>query len=158
MDRSRPAEWEFDLRPVTVAFGDFPSITRYSAAVLISTDFIKINEFLGNPLLFYGHQDLFAKGIDAFDSVADEVNRIAPDTEWRSLGDVVRHLYLVRASGPGKVDVLAFASTISLENPSGEEKLFRVRKAEPSAAPIAAVTIDGRGEPFAVRGGYLEAS
>ena len=76
------------------------------------TSFIAINEFLDNPLFFYGHQDLFANGIGAFDRVADEVNHIEPDTRWRSLGDMAKHLYMVRLRDDANYDVLAFSSTL----------------------------------------------
>ena len=50
---SRPTDLSFALRPVTLSFGGLPSVSRYSAAAPISKSYIAINEFLGNPLLFY---------------------------------------------------------------------------------------------------------
>ena len=157
MDRHRPSESEFILRPVTVAFADFPSIVRYPAGVPVSSGFLRISAFLGNPLLFYGHQDLFTNGIDAFDHIADEVNDIEPDMRWRSLGDVVRHLYLIRASGERRFEILAFGRAISLTNSSTQEEMFWVRKRESSVASIASVTVDGQAQPITVSGGYLQA-
>ena len=95
-DAERPSALSFDLRPVTLSFAGFPSISRYAAAAPFPKVLIAINDYLGNPLLFYAHSDFFAKGIGAFDDVADEANKVEPDTEWRSLGDIVRHLYLVK--------------------------------------------------------------
>ena len=158
MDRPRPSDPLFGLRPITSAFADFPSIARYSVAVPLPKGLIQINEFLGNPLFFYGHQDLFASGMDAFNDIADEVNKSETDTEWRSAGDIVEHLYLVKLREDGNYDVLSFANRLRLENTSGRGVVFNVRKAESDSANIASVNVEGRDQPFLVRDGYLELS
>jgi len=158
MDRPRPSDPLFGLRPVTSAFADFPSIARYSVAVPLPKGLIQINEFLGNPLFFYAHQDLFAGGMDAFNDIADEVNQSETDTEWRSAGDVVEHLYLVKAREDGNYDVLSFASRLHLDNTSARGVVFNVRKQESNSANIASVNVEGRDQPFLVRDGYLELS
>ena len=42
MDRTRPASSLFTLRPVTLSFGDFPSVARYGAAMPNPTTFIAV--------------------------------------------------------------------------------------------------------------------
>jgi hypothetical protein len=158
MDRLRPEDPLFGLRTVTTSFADFPSIARYSVAVPLPKGLIQINEFLGNPLFFYGHQDLFASGMDAFNDIADEVNRSETDTEWRSAGDIVEHLYLVKLREDASYDVLSFASRLHLDNTSGRDVVFKVRKQESDSANIASVDMDGRAQPFQARDGYLELS
>ena len=44
--------------------------------------------------------------IGAFNEVAHMVNEIEPDIQWRSLGDIARHLYLTRLREDGNYDVL----------------------------------------------------
>ena len=154
-DAVKPSGLSFDLRPVTLSFAGLPSISRYSAAAPIPKEFIAINEFLGNPLLFYSHSEFFARGIDAFDGLANEVNKLEPDTQWRSLGDIVRHLYLVKLKDNSNYDVLAFSSNICLDNISGRDAIFYVRKQEIGGNAINAVLVDGRSYPYHMQDGYL---
>jgi hypothetical protein len=154
MDRRSPTQFPFALRAVTVSFADFASITRYPAGMPLSSSFIAVNEFLENPLLLYCHHDYFARGADAFDVVADQVNRLEPDTHWRGLGDIVRHLYLIRLREDANYDVLGFASTICLENVSTRDSIFFVRKQEIERP--AAVTVDRQSWPYLIHDGYLE--
>lgn len=155
MDRSRPSSTLFALRPVTLSFADFPSISRYSAGMANPASFIGINEFLDNPIFLYCHQDFFAKGIDAFDGIADEINRLQPDTRWRSVGDIVKHLYLVRLRDDSNYDVLAFSSTLDLNNTSERNSIFYIQKQESDSPAIDSVSVGGQQVPFQLDKGYL---
>jgi len=143
-DSARPTDLSFALRPVTLSFAGFPSIRRYSVAAPIPKYFIAINEFLGNPLLFYGHSEDLARGIAAFDGTADKVNELEPDTQWRGLGDIARHLYVVKLRDDSIYDVLAFSSNICLENFSVRDSIFYVRKQEIGGETINSVSVDGQ--------------
>jgi hypothetical protein len=159
MDRVRPSKAPlFALRPVTLSFADFPSISRYSATMQNPNGFLGINEFLDNPLFFYIHHDFFASGIDAFNGMADAVNKREPDTQWRGVGDIVKHLYLVRLRDGSHYDVLTFSSTFDLDNSSEHSSVFDIEKQESGSPPIASVSVDGRDHPFQLRGGYLALS
>jgi len=158
MDRARPSSLLFALRPATLSFGDFPSISRFSASMTNSAAFIGINEFLDNPLFFYGHHDLFTSGIDAFDGVADQVNQRQPDTRWRGLGDIVKNLYVVRLRDDFNFDVLAFSSNIDLNNSSGRNAVFHIQKQESASPPIASASVDNKPVPFQLEDGYLSLS
>jgi hypothetical protein len=155
MDRLTPPLLSFSLRPVTMSFGDFPSLRRNPAPVPVSKSFIAINAFLGNPLLFYCHQNYFADGIDRFDLVADSVNDSQPGTQWRSLGDIIRHLYLLKRRDDGEYDVFAFSRTLSLTNPSDKESVFYIRIQEHTVPSIESVNVDGRHVPYSIENGYL---
>ena len=157
-DAARPSSLSFALRPVTLLFGGFPSISRQSIDVPIAKSYIAINEFLGNPLLFYGHSDSFAKGVDAFDEVADEVNKFEPDTKWLGLGDIVRHQYLVKLRSDSNYDVLAFSSSICVDNTSGRDSIFYVRKQEIDPQAIDSVHVDGQSHPHQFQDGYVDFS
>lgn len=154
-DTKRPAGLTEVLRPVTLSFKGFPSISRYSAEVQCPEAYFEINQFLGNPLFFYAHSDLFATGIGAFDHVADEVNKLEPATEWRSLGDIVRHLYVVRLRDDFNYDVLAFSSDICLENTSGRSSTFYVQKQEIGGQTIDSVTVNGIAHPYTLQNGQI---
>lgn len=154
-DAVKPSALSFALRPVTLSFAGFPSISRYSVAAPIPKYLIAINQFLGNPLLFYGHSDFFARGIDAFDGVADEVNKLEPGTQWRSLGDIVRYLYVLRLRDDSNYDVLAFSSSICLNNSSGRDSIFYVRKQEIGGQAINSVLVDGQHSHYGLQDGYL---
>jgi hypothetical protein len=158
MDSMRPPGLLFALRPVTLSFGDFPSIIRYSVQVPISNYFIAINEFLDNPLFLYCHHEFFESGMDAFDGVADQVNKLEPDTRWRGLGDIVKHFYLVKRRDDSNYDVLAFSTSIDLENISGRDSVFYVSKKEVDHASITSVDIEGQTCPFQLHDSYLDFS
>jgi hypothetical protein len=151
----KPSALSFALRPVTLSYASFPSIRRYSAATPFPKDLIAIDQFLGNPLFFYGHSDFFASGIDAFDGVADEVNKLEPDTQWRSLGDIVRHLYVVRLRDDSNYDVLAFSSNIAINNNSGRDSIFYVRKQENGGRAINSVLMDGQLSDYKLQDGFV---
>lgn len=140
----RPTDLSFALRPETILFGGFPSISRYSVAAPIPKSYIAINEFLGNPLLFYGHSEDFATGIMAFNGTADEVNKLVPDTQWRGLGDIVRHLYVIKRRDDSNYDVLAFSGNICLDSTSARDSIFYVRKQETGGQTIDSLQVDGQ--------------
>ena len=156
MDRVRPPGTPlFALRPVTLSFADFPSISRYPATMQNPNGFLGINEFLDNPLFFYTHHDFFASGIDAFDGMADRVNKLEPDTQWRGLGDIVKHLYLVRLRDDFNYDVLTFSNSFDLDNTSEHSLTFNIQKQESGSPAIASVSVNGQDYPVELREGYL---
>lgn len=143
------------LRPVTLSFEGFPSIGRYSAAVQVPEAYLAINQFLGNSLFFYSHSSLFSRTISAFDRVADEVNKREPATEWRSLGEIVRHLYVVKLRDDSNYDVMAFSNHICLENTTGRNSTFYLQKQEIGDQTIESVTVDGRVQPYTLQKGQM---
>jgi hypothetical protein len=155
MESAAPAGLLFELRPVTTAFADFPSVLRYPANMPNPTALIAISDFLGNPLFFYTHQEFFSHGIDAFDPVADSVNRLEPDTRWTSLSDIASHLYLIRSGDDGDDDVFSFSSSVQLRNPSTSAQVYQITKREPDASAIESVTVDGTPAAFKVDNGLL---
>jgi hypothetical protein len=143
------------LRPVTLSFEGFPSISRYSAGAKVPEAYLAINQFLGNPLFFYEHSNLFSTGMGAFNHVADEVNKREPATEWRSLGEIVRHFYVVKLRDDSDYDVLAFASNICLENPFGRNSTFYLQKQEIGGQTIDSVTVDGMAHAYTLQTGLV---
>jgi peptidoglycan/xylan/chitin deacetylase (PgdA/CDA1 family) len=146
-DAQAPSDTEFALRTGTMQFANFPSLRRYSAESDIPKSQLAIDAFLGNPMLFYAHESFFASGIGAFNRTADMVNRLQPDTQWRGLGYIARHLYLERMRDDGNYDVNAYSADIALSNPNVHDAMFFVEKAENFALPIS-VFVDGKHYAF----------
>lgn len=137
-----PQDFQFELRPATLHFADFPSLRRYSAEAPIPQSELAIDAFLGNPMLFYVHQGFFASGMNAFDETADRVNATQPDTMWRSLGEIAEHLYLQKERADGNFDVRAFSADLRLDNPSLRDRVAFVDKEEDFGLPFV-VLVDG---------------
>jgi peptidoglycan/xylan/chitin deacetylase (PgdA/CDA1 family) len=132
----------FPLTPWTLAFKGFPSVRRVSAEMPVSTTNIAINAFLGNPQLFYVHQEFFEDKIGAFNATADQINRLEPTIQWKSLGYIVRHLYLTRLRSDQDYDVLAISPNLELVNPTDRRVVFHVFKPEDSMPPFSVVVND----------------
>ncbi len=156
MDSDKPLDLLFALRPITLLFGNFPSILRYPALKPPPAYRIAIDDFLDNPQFYYVHQDFFSSGIDAFDEIADEVNKLQPDTKWKSVGEIAKHLYLLRLREDSNYDVLAFSSNVLLHNLSERNLDFYVKKQESGSTAVKSVSVDGVSAPFQLDKGYLE--
>jgi hypothetical protein len=154
----RPTDPLFYLRPFSLNFANFPGINRYFAGGTVSRLELAINAFVDNPLLFYGHENLFNDGIHSFNNVADAVNSTQPDTRWCSLGCVARHLYLVKLREDGNFDAELFSGDVILENRERQGKLFFVTKAENFVPPIKSLTVDGQPLSFRKEGDHLSFS
>jgi hypothetical protein len=139
----KPLDPLFYLRPVTLAFENFTSLNRYLWKENSQAD-IAVELFLGNPILLYGHHDIFQEGIDSFNEVAEMINHIEPNVKWQSLGDITRHLYLQRRREDGNYDILAFCRRIELKNKHMRDKIYFVRKEETFSPPIKQVSVDDK--------------
>lgn len=139
---NEPNDALFWLRSVTLDFENFISLKRYPAKGRTKAD-IAIDLFLGNPIVFYGHHDLFKDGIDSFNELVEVVNKIEPSVKWQSLAYIARHLYLKRIRGDGNYDIRAFCRSIELENTQMHDLTYFVRKEESFFPPIRLVTVDG---------------
>jgi len=104
---------------------------------------VAIKSFLGSPMLFYGHQNLFEKGVGAFNAYADFVNQMQPDTQWRSLGFIARRSHLLRRREDGGVDVRMLSGEMDLVNSSGDVKTFYIQRLGESVPDYASLTVDG---------------
>lgn len=142
-----PTSSTFLLRPYTTGYAGLLSMSRMSVAVPIPDADLAIQVFLGNPLMFYAHHDLFEHGIGAFNHVADTVNRMQQDTTWAGLGEIARHTYPIRQRMDGGYDVRMLAPEIDLTNPGENEAVFHVAAPE-GLQPEATVSVDGASVVF----------
>ena len=155
LDAEAPKDPLFYLRPVTLRYANFPSLRRYSAEVTVSPLELAINAFLGNPLLFYGHECMFASGPDAFNPVADAVNKLLPETCWTNLEHITRNLYLIRRGRSNEYDVDLLSPNVTLTNPGDSVARFRISKQENCIPPIFSITANGEAVEFEVVDGQL---
>lgn len=142
-----PANPEFLLRPYTTNYAGLLSMLRTSVAVPIPKADIAIQVFLGNPLLFYAHHDLFEHGMGAFNQIADTVNRMQPGTIWAGLGEIARHTYPIRRRMDGGYDVRMLSTEIDLSNSGDSEAVFHVEAPE-GISPEASVTVNSASAAF----------
>jgi hypothetical protein len=113
--------------------------------------------FIDKPALFYsGAGQLFSTGTHSFNTVADEINGLEGDVEWRSLGYIVKHLYLEKRNDDGSVDVRMYTNHLVLTNDSLGQQTYHISKAETLNVPIRSLTVNGRAFPYRVEGNNLE--
>ena len=142
-----PNSATFVLRTYTVRYAQFLSLIRYPAEQPPGVE-IAVNLFLGNPLLFYSHQDLFEEGIDRFNKIADFVNHIQGDTRWVSLAEIARHLYEVRRRIDDGFDVRMLCKEMNLKNSTGEEQTYYVKHGDTPSQDVQCVTVDDAAVSF----------
>ena len=143
----------FLLRSYTKNYGNFLSMFRYSAEEPIPELDIAIQSFLGNPLLFYGHEKLFDSGIDAFNGIADFVNKLQPETRWTGLGEIARSLYLVRKRDDGAFDVQMMSNEVVLRSqPDLAKTEFYIEGSAPAQPANMSVDVDGEPRTIAREG------
>jgi hypothetical protein len=142
------------LRCVTLRYGNFASVRRHRPRNLSRAE-VALELFLDNPVIFYGHQDLFRGGMDAFNPTARMVNAIQPDTKWAGLGEIARHLYLQRERPDGGCDIKVFCRSIDLMNDQGRERTYFIHKPEDLDVPIERVLVDGVPHPYTLSDGNL---
>jgi hypothetical protein len=71
---------------------------------------------------------------------------------------MAKHLYLVRLRDDTNYDVLAFSSSLDLENTSARNSVFYIQKPETDSSAVASVSVEVRPVPFQFDGGVLRLS
>ena len=150
-----PSSLAFVLRPSTFSFAGFPSVNRHSIAAPIPGAFLAVNAYLDNPMFFYGHTEDFENGPASFNTIADDVNRLQPDTRWAGLGEISTHMYLTRVREDADYDVLALANHFCVTNSALTDATFHVQKEEVGTDRIDSVLADGHAQPYEIKDGQL---
>ncbi|MEW5829407.1 MAG: hypothetical protein AB1846_10995, partial [Chloroflexota bacterium] len=157
-----PTAPDYGMYPAVMDYGNFPILTRrlpagtqaYQPYLLMSL----MDLFIDRPALFYTYpfgEGLFPGEMDAFNPIADELNRLPGGVEWASLGDILRHLYLEKLNDDGSRDVRIYSREIILENNGTSPLAYHVTKSETLNVPIARLTVNGHEFPYQVRDGIL---
>jgi hypothetical protein len=158
---SASPSWDFEMRPVDLVYDNVPTLRRLpvqSTSQSVSNVALAavFNAFIGRPIALYSHHDLFAQGIEAFNPIAQAINSLIPEVQWRSLGETLEHAYLWKRNRDGSVSVMMFEHLALLENPDVSATLYRIQKPELKNVPIQAVEVNGRNVPFAIKDGMLQ--
>jgi hypothetical protein len=157
-----PKDPLFYLRSYSIVFENFLSLNRYYTREMNNASILKyydariiIDIFLDNPILLCGHHDYFKDGINSFNKVARFVNSIDPNIEWRSLGFIAKHLYLLRVRKDGNYDVLSYCRNIVIKNTHEREIAYFIKKKETFYPPAKKVIVNGKEHAYKNSGGYL---
>jgi hypothetical protein len=151
-----PPDVLFYMRPATVLFKEFLSVRRYQVGS-IRRQRIALELFLGNPLIFYAHQDFFRKGANAFNETARLVNELEPSIKWTSLAEIAREQYRVRRIANG-LQVTMFSPSVRLANREDKPQKVEVRIAVSTGAQLARGMLNGRPLVVERRGEYWRAT
>jgi hypothetical protein len=154
LDADRPTKWDFGMYPANLDYGNFPSLVRRhletSTSFSPEIELCIMDIFIGKPALFYSYQyELFNRGIGAFDQVADQMNQLPENVEWRSLGYIVTHLYLEKSNDDQSFDIKMFTNDLVFTNESYTAVTYHVTKAETFNVSISSLTVNG--DPFSYR-------
>ncbi len=113
---------------------------------------VALDLFLGNPVLFMAHEDLFEHRMTAFNETAALVNRLEPAVRWTGLGEIFRGLYRQRRLQGDLWEVEMLSDEIDLRNESAEPRRCHVRREDPHGPSIEALTVNGADAGVTQRG------
>ena len=160
LDRDRPDNWDYGMYPAFMDYGNFPLSDRwhpgdYNPFIPDIQGFV-LDLFLDKPALFFSRPDLlFESGIDAFNPVAELINGVETGVQWRSLGDIFRHLHLEKSNDDGSIDVQFYTNQFIMTNPHANTITYHVIKEETENLPIVELRVNGVSFPYEIRGGSL---
>jgi len=87
--------------------------------------------------------------------VADEINQVPGGVEWRSLGEIIKHLYLEKTNVDGSVDIKMYGNDLIFA-PVRPGVTYHVIKEETLNVPIKWLTVNGQEFPYRVEQGLLK--
>lgn len=159
---TRPPVWDHGMYQANMEYGNFPTLSRrfietYQAFQSQLHYFI-FDLFIDKPALFFAHAhegELFDAGIDAFNPVAEQVNNVPGEVQWRSLGYIIKHLYLEKTNDDGSVDIKMYGNHLIVTNGSSDERTYHISKAETLNVPISRLTVNGHEFLYRVEKGLL---
>lgn len=163
LDATTPTNWDYGMYQANMDYSNFPSLLRRSPGTYLPfrpnlQPFLS-DLFLGKPALFYSHaypKELFADGrVDAFDQLADEINKLPIPVEWRSLGYIVKHLYLEKLNNDGSVDVKIYSNDV-IVSPLRAGITYHISKEETLSVPIEHLSVNGQEFPYRIEQGVLK--
>jgi len=142
------SNFDFNMRPANMNFGNFPVVSRkhpcssYEPHVF-NTNWWLFQLFVDKPLLLYSHHNqIFNLGADGFNAAADMINGITGNTEWKSLGEIAKRMYLQKANDDGTISVFMYTNDLILSNETDSTLIYEVQKIESLNVPILDLTAD----------------
>jgi len=160
---SRTGQWDEGMSMASLSYANFPVVTRRQHVTRFTTPDPVVQDavfdlFIDRPALFWADPldgDLFTTGMDEFNLIADRVNSLPGELEWRGLGDVLRRAYRQRLNDDGSFDVQMFTPAALLNNPNSTPHTYHFMKEETLNVPIKSVLVNGQEYPYRVEDGML---
>jgi hypothetical protein len=163
LGEAHPTQWDYGMYPAVTDFYGFPNFIRrlperslaYEPALLTSY----LDLFIGKPALLYtspSDRSMFASGMNAFDPIADQINRVVDPVEWRSLGYIARHLYSEKENDDGSLSIKMYSRELILKNEKPDDRVMHISIPEYSEVPATRVTVNGYVFPFRIEENLLK--
>lgn len=127
------------MYPAELSYNNFAVILRHKSDKVPHP----FELFIDKPAFIYGHQGLFNRGPDGFNTYADAINGLYGEVEWRSLDEIMKRLYLEKTNDDGSIDVMFFGNHLIITNESAMQRAYHVKREETLDVPIVSVTVDG---------------
>jgi len=158
LDASHPPSWDHGMYQTSMDYGSFPAFSRRCFSKLEEfkpqLQYYLFDLFIDRPTLFCTHayegNDLASYGMGAFNATADQISAVWGGVEWRSLGDIVRHLYLEKVNDDGTIEIKFYSNQVTITNESAEERTYHVAKVETGNVRITSLTVNGYEFPYKV--------
>jgi hypothetical protein len=163
LDPSHPPSWDHGMYGASMDYVSFPALSRRCFTTMQEfkpqLQYYLFDLFVDKPTLFcthpYSGDDFGRFGMSAFNTTADQINATWGGVEWRSLGDIVRHLYLEKVEDDGSIEVQFYSNFTIFSNESPEERSYHLTKVETGNVPIKSLTVNGYEFPYKVADGLL---
>lgn len=156
-------DWDFGMHQAVLGYEGFPLVARrqYINSFQSAEPFIRsaaFDLFLDRPALFWSEPtpgQLFTRGMDEFNVVADRVNAIPGELEWRSLGYILSHMHKMKVNDDRSVDIMMCCGQLEFRNNSGTDRTYHLYKQEMDSASTRRVLVNGVEFPYRFEGGYI---
>jgi hypothetical protein len=114
-DPENPSAWD-GLLPAEVRSEGMPVLIRRDFE---ATGDLLLRAFVGEPLIYYGHEEDFADGFEFLEDLAAKINRI-PGVVWQDLTTLSRSNFLARRLG-GTLEIQPFGRRVVIPIPDDVE-------------------------------------
>jgi hypothetical protein len=144
------SNYDFNMRPANMNFGNFAVVGRLGSSSwynnpynIALTNKWLFETFIDKHLLLFAHHSFFQNGMDHFNPYANFTNSIQGGAEWKSLGDIMKKMYLEKLNDDGSISVQFYGNNIIFSNETDESHLYHFQKEEWLNVPILDVKVDG---------------
>lgn len=158
-----PPDWDFGMHQAVLDYEGFPLVARrqYINSFQSADPFIRsaaLDLFIDRPALFWSEPtpgQLFTRGMGEFNVIADRVNAIPGQLEWRSLGYILSHMHKMKVNDDQSVDIMMCCGQLEFRNNSGMERIYHLRKQETDGASTRRVLVNGVEFPYRFEDGFI---
>lgn len=140
------------LRPAITKFDGFPLFQRRYPRRLIDFAF---DIFLGRPVLLVQHHDDFRDGYRRLEEFVSGLHELEPKLAWAPLSAQLMASCVMRSLSATSMEVRFFTRQFRFKNARSTGTALVFSKAEPDAAAISGVLVDGVEVPFSFEHGVL---